>query len=239
MEQQPIRLTLPSATVYVSGTVNGTATTWTNVEGYDWETIADRAPDDIYRVELSMVTGQGVTVAESVTLYYGLQLITDRTQADVNRVLFLAAKRLSGMTAEEQAEFSAAMRGAYNAEDLNRVGAAVAYVAQRLAAYDYAADVSPKQNWYTIDDAGPFDPDNEPTPAAMAAYLADVAAIRAALAAMPTTPSVPADMDRLTFREANDIEQILLDVDHLITNMTKSFVRCGQPACGQIWEAFT
>ena len=47
---QTISATLPASTVYVSGTVNDMAVTWTNVGGEIWEAVADRAEDNIYVV---------------------------------------------------------------------------------------------------------------------------------------------------------------------------------------------
>ena len=56
-------------------------------------------------------------------------LVTDRTQADVERAAELAAKGLNGMAPAELAEYLAGMKGAYTATDLNRVSEAVEYVA--------------------------------------------------------------------------------------------------------------
>lgn len=230
MDEYPIRLTLPAATVYVSGTVNGVAVAWTNVEGYDWQAIADRAANEKYLVELTIIDDHGQSTEASVTLYYGLlNLITDRTQADVNRVKELSAKGLAAMTAAEKAEYLSDMKGAYNASDLNRVGAAVEYIAERLHSSGYAVAVTARQNWTRAD---------IPTQADMESYLADVEAIRSALAVKPTTPETPDDAEKLTYIEANNIEQIMLDVDALITTMTLSFVYCGMPYSGQIWEEF-
>ena len=44
---------LQSDVVYVTGTVNDVPTTWTQQENGTWMTTADRAADDVYRVELS------------------------------------------------------------------------------------------------------------------------------------------------------------------------------------------
>lgn len=230
MDEFPIRLTLPAATVYVSGTVNGVAVTWTNIEGYDWQAIADRADNEVYLVELTIVDSLGRTTLTSVTLYYGLlNLITDRTIEDVNRVKELSAKRWSAMTAAEKAEYLSDMKGAYNASDLNRVGAAVEYIANRLNDNGYTVEVTARQNWTRED---------SPTAEDMASYIADVVAIRSALAVKPTTPAAPDDAYDLTYIEANNIEQIMLDVDALITTMMLSFVYCGMPYAGQIWEEF-
>ena len=84
---------LQSDVVYVTGTVNDVPTTWTQQENGTWMTTADRAADDVYRVELELINSAGRTYTASFTLYYGLlNLITDRTQADVDCVRQLAAK---------------------------------------------------------------------------------------------------------------------------------------------------
>lgn len=77
-----------------------------------------------------------------------MQLITDRTQADVERVAYLSARVSAGTaTAAERMEWAGDLKGAYNAGDLNRVGAAVAYVAGRLTGCGYIVSVSPRQDW--------------------------------------------------------------------------------------------
>ena len=67
-------------------------------------------------------------------------LITDRTQADVSRVQELASKIRSGTASEsELAEFnSAAMKGAYNHTDLNRVTAAMESLKAKIESYGYS-----------------------------------------------------------------------------------------------------
>ena len=63
-------------------------------------------------------------------------LVSDRTQADVDRVFTLKNKilteGLSSLSAEEKTEYMAGMKGAYNYGDMNRVGQAVAYIANRM-----------------------------------------------------------------------------------------------------------
>ena len=154
-----------------------------------------------------------------------LNLITDRTQADVDAVRALAAKGWATMTDAEKAAWTAGLKGAYNAEDLNRVGAAVLYIAGRLADAGYHAPVAPKQDWQLQD---------IPTPAQMQRYLADIGTIRTALAVMPTTPEVPASMDKLTYTDANAIEQILLDVDALTTKLISAYYNSGELIAGEV-----
>lgn len=155
-----------------------------------------------------------------------MQLITDRVQADVDRVAQLAARISAGTaTAAEKTEWASSLKGAYNASDLNRVGAAVAYVAGRLNGYGYAVTVNPKQDWTGND---------IPTAGQMAAYLRDVAALRGAIAVMDSTPPTPDSANNLTWQEANNIEQILLDVDELLTRMAAAWFYSGEIWSGEI-----
>ena len=160
-------------------------------------------------------------------------LVTDRTQEDVDRAVYLnglwvydeaaGAMSWSG-TSAELAEWTDGSKGAYNAEDLNRVGAAVEYVAGRFAAYGYAVSVSPKQDWAMGD---------IPREADMVKYLAEVEQLRSLISVMPTTPETPGDMANLWWWEANDIEQILVDVDQVLEIMITTFVPCGEAICGE------
>ena len=147
-------------------------------------------------------------------------LITDRTQQDVDYAKQLIDKLVNGTaTDEEKAEWNSfTLKGVYNYTDLNRVGAAVAYVAGRLLECGTLVDVSPKQDWSESD---------IPTVSQMEQYRSDVAALRDALAAMPTTPQAPATMDGLTWSGANAIEKILQDTDILITNLKAAWFYSG------------
>lgn len=118
-----------------------------------------------------------------------LFLVTDRTQQDV-------AERNT--------------KGYYAASDLNRVGYAVDYLAGRLKESGVIVTVSPVLTWTDVDWA---------TPGIMQNYLADVHTMRKALTLAKTTPSVPQDMEKLTYTEANHIELILLALDAHIKNM--------------------
>lgn len=121
------------------------------------------------------------------------------------------------------------MKGAYNATDLNRVGEAVEYVAERLNEIGgFALTVTAKQDW-TMQDI--------PTPEQMAAYIADIRTLRGAYAIV--APQTPTDAENLTFGEANDIETILLAADAALERVIASFVYSGQTYSGVILEAFT
>lgn len=152
-------------------------------------------------------------------------LITDRTAADVARVQTLAAKNYAAMTDAEKAEWDADMKGAYNASDLNRVGAAVDYVAGRFREQGYAVEVSPRTNWTESD---------TPTQSDMSQYLGNVKSLRSKIAVKPTTPKLPTDMTGLDYEGANAIEQTLLDLDALLTNTEKAWFYSGELYAGEV-----
>lgn len=155
-------------------------------------------------------------------------LIYDRTQADVDRVFTLKNKilteGLNALSAEELAEYMAGMKGAYNYTDMNRVGQAVAYIADRMIALPteletyreerevadapayhvpYDADsvvVTAKTNWAMGD---------TPTQSVVAAYLADLYTLRKQITLPADAPAVPTSLNNLTFSVANDIEYLL------------------------------
>ena len=113
----------------------------------------------------------------------------------------------------------------YNASDLNRVGAAVQYVAERFAAQGYAVTVSPKADWLASD---------IPTSSELETYRQNIATLRALLAVMPTTPETPDSMAGLTYTDANDIERILLDLDTLLTNAALAWYQSGEIYAGEV-----
>lgn len=204
MSTQVLSVSLPSEIIYVSGTVNGTAYTWTLIEGA-WTATVERAADDTYAVALTAVTAAGTSTNYTLTLYYGLlSLITDRTRADV----------------ENETD-----KGFYNASDLNRVGAAVEYIAGRFAALGYACPVTVKKDWLTGD---------APTASQLETYRQNIVTLRGQIAVMASTPEVPASMAGLNYVKANNIEQILLNLDALITNITKSWYFAGEVYAGEV-----
>jgi len=155
-------------------------------------------------------------------------LVTDRTAADLARWLDLRNKGYAKMTEAERAEWDAGnMKGAYNVSDLNRVGAALNYLRDRLAEASYLSQVAfvAKTDWTATD---------VPTASDLFSYLRYVSIIREALAQYATTPATPSYTGGLDYQEANDIERILLDVDMLINNMLAARYYCGELYSGEV-----
>lgn len=76
-----------------------------------------------------------------------LYLITDRTQSDIDTVRSLLDTPIADWTTDMIAEFNAAaMKGAYNASDFNRVIEAMDYIDAELTSYGYATGY----RWITV-----------------------------------------------------------------------------------------
>jgi hypothetical protein len=73
-----------------------------------------------------------------------------------------------------------------------------------------------------------------PTVADMNRYLNNVRVIRSAFATLGTTPYAPQSMVGLTYKGANDIEQILVDVDRLLENMMSVWFFSGDLYSGEV-----
>ena len=131
-------------------------------------------------------------------------LITDRTAADFQRWKTLRDKGLEKMTEAELAEWFSGMKGAYNATDLNRVGAALNYVKDLLADAGYLGsnEFYMRTDWNLSD---------IPTASDFTAFIKAVETVRAAMTQYKTTPTTPLDTGGLDIDGANDIEKILIE----------------------------
>ena len=180
-------------------------------------------------------------------------LITDRSQDDVAYYEQLRAKYISrDITPEQKAEWISGLKGAYNASDANRVEGAVAYLQDAInelpenlieymqengvapdalfqVPYEYPISLETYTNWQRSEDD---------FRTAIDRYLGNIESLRGILDLPDNTPEVPADMQQMTYQEANDIETILLAVNNalialeelkksLIDLVPPSWRRCG------------
>lgn len=116
----------------------------------------------------------------------------------------------------------------YNlADDCNRVENAVLTLQTALNSVGFNLNLTVKTDWEITD---------TPTQSDMERYRLNVSAIRAALNVLETTPAAPDSMRYLTYAQANNIEQILLDVESLIESMQAVFVHSAQKIvnCGSL-----
>lgn len=141
-------------------------------------------------------------------------LVFDRTPSDVNRVRTLTQKLITGTaTNDERQEWLAGMKGAYNYTDLNRVGEAVEYLTGVLEELGYNISVSPKTDW----SEGDF-----PLSDAMETYLLNIQKLRARLPFV--APDAPASMAQFGYQQANNIEEILYNLEQVLIAVQQAFL---------------
>lgn len=141
-------------------------------------------------------------------------LVFDRTALDVQRLHDVTARLVSGAaTVEDRTAWLAGMKGAYNYTDLNRVGAAVEYLTALLYSLGYNVGTAAATGWTETD---------IPNSGQMEQYLNNVKTLRACLPYV--APNAPTDMGRLTWQEANDIEEILATLGDVLEAMQAAFL---------------
>ena len=142
--------------------------------------------------------------------------ITDRTQADIDRVKEIAVKARTGTwTEEEQQEWASGMKGALSYMDYNRIESGIQEIASILN-----ASVSVKTDWdvngyLTVSDAS--------------RWLSNIKAIRSLCSGKNDTPETPASLNYLHYTIINQVEEILLDIETIANN---HLIYCSEPVCG-------
>jgi hypothetical protein len=178
--------------IYLYGTVNGEAATFTLVGGGMWQAIVPRSEDDNYLLHLEAYSENGLEGVYDYVLYYGLMpFVTDRNG------------------------------GYYKHTDLKRVSHNARHLAGLLNGYGYAVTVNPKTDWAV----GDIPRDSE-----MVRYLGDVQSVKTAF--YGTTP-LPESMERIDYRDANNIEKLLEEIETYINRMVAGFRKCGTFRAGQ------
>lgn len=170
----------------------------------------------------------GWTASQPLTV---IRLVTDRTQADVERVLELCTRGYARWTAEERAWWRDARchRGNYDALDVNRVTAAMEHIQGWLERYGYLTEYRPEPH-------SPWTDADAMTASQGARYIRNVEALRSALPLPEDTPETPESLKNLTVQAANDIETILVAVDAVRPVMERSsWWPCGSMICGGVF----
>ena len=136
-------------------------------------------------------------------------LITDRVVADVDEIRNLTEAIKAGTaTAEQVREYlDATHKGAYTYRDMNRVEDAVQYVAQRLQEAGYLRSLPITRTWSV---------EEKPNAEDFKRYFDNVEMIRNSIPVWATTPAAPSGVSGFDVKQANALEQILLDVELIL-----------------------
>lgn len=160
-----------------------------------------------------------------------LNLITDRTQADVDRYYYFRDKRWSDLTDAEKAEFSAGLKGTYNYTDFRRVEEAVSYLSNLLNQYGY-------RNTVKLSAEETFTPEYIRTKEEIITYLDNIATLQKVYYNSNWIGKLPTIEEWLDYNGANTIEEILINIEEIIERMKQVFVYSGVAVAGQnrIWQ---
>lgn len=184
-----------------------------------------------------------------------LPAITDRDEADLQLLYQMRSIKWENMTPQEQAQWMGVMKGAYNADDLNRVGYIVNYVRDYLNglqgvlnAWMVLWGVAPDEAFsvpygpLSITGITTWPVDAIPNKSDMATYLDNVKTVTDAL---DIQKQLPETMDFLTVIGANEIERALLselaageafeeEKKQWIVNAAAAWYYCGEVYGGEV-----
>lgn len=153
-------------------------------------------------------------------------LITDRTSADVARWRKLHDKGFAAMNDAERAEWLGFMKGRYTAEDMNRVESAVEALVSEFLRMGYNnPNLVTKTSW---------GPEECPSVEDIERYFSNVEKLKSMIAVKRDTPTVPSVAEKLDYRRANDLEKVLLSVEHSLTAIPRAWYYAGEINSGEV-----
>lgn len=130
------------------------------------------------------------------------EAVTDRMQEDVDRVTYLTNKGWDGMTAGEQQEWLAGLKGSLNKTDIERIENNVQLMSDvlelGLTTYHGTIPEYPNESYFER-------------------LLNNLTAIRAAYCIHEDTPEVP-EKPVNDYQKINDVEKILSDIHSILLN---------------------
>ena len=177
--------------------------------------------------QLSRFTNYQLSILSS------LEYITDRKQTDVARWEYLRAKGWSRMTDEERLEWlgdltvePTATKGMYTHNDLNRVEAAIEHLVKTFEEYDYVVPPMVIKTDWTYKDSF-WKPE-------MIRYYTNIETLRGLIHVYPDTPKSPKIGEKLSYKLANDIEKILMDLDCMLGSLKHGWHYVGDIIAGEV-----
>lgn len=177
------------------------------------EYVLTRDGAEVYRGTALSYTDHGLTSGKT----YSYQLSAGEISQTVEGTTKTAIELITDRTAEDVSE--GRPKGWYSALDLIRVGEAMLYVQGLLDDFGYSVPLKVKLDWQITD---------IPTYALMRRYIDDVQALRDVVPLLDTTPPAPESANNLTYTGANNIEQILSDIDYVVHHIFETMFRAGQ-----------
>lgn len=148
-----------------------------------------------------------------------LNLITDRTQYDVDRAEYIMDKARTGgyenLIPQEKREWLDGFKACYDYQSYNRLEQAVLSLEDKLKAQGYQISLVTKIDWNELD---------MPTEANLNRILSNVNQLKDVVSIIK---DLPTSMNNITYEGANEIEKTLMDIEMYIEWMLFSFRKCG------------
>lgn len=181
----------------------------------------------VNEIKVTAVDRAGLLTSRSFVM---IRLVTDRTEADVEKLRDLYRRRLPNWTEAERDWFwnTRCRRGGYDSLDMARVTAAMAFIDGWMASYGQATG-------YEDARPGVWGPQDGATERQGSRYIRNVEALRDAYSAPEGTPETPEALFGPAFGvgEANAIEAILVAMDGLRPLLERSWFQSGEIVCGE------
>ncbi|MCI9331298.1 MAG: hypothetical protein HFG05_03890 [Oscillibacter sp.] len=209
----------PAVTIRVNGTVRASPAV-----GDDGRFFAEIPLEiGVNEILVTAIDGSGLSSARSFVM---IRLVTDRTEADVERLQSLFRRGVSNWTEEERTWFATTRcrRGAYDVLDLNRVTAAMEFLDAWMSAYG-------NDSGYSSARPGTWLPGDGVETRQRDRYIANIAGIRDVFILPEGTAETPEGWN--TIPSANAIESILVAVDALRPLLERSPFVSDEIMCGE------
>lgn len=152
-------------------------------------------------------------------------MITDRTQADIDKALTYKKLVIANPTGTLPSDFNRVIiRGACNSTMLNRIDTQLVWIKNRLRTYGYSTQiVFSGKDWSNsneIVDRVSYE-----------LVFKNVKNAKDNFWVYATTPEIPTYL--YGWREANDIEKVLEDITNAIYDMIDCMKQCNEVTCGE------
>lgn len=158
-------------------------------------------------------------------------LITNRLAADVNTAKTLTNKIKNGETLSptEEELVRNGLKGTYYFKDLNRVESACEDIMNRLKNNAYYVNIQTKIDWNNEDILSIEE---------LNRIKNNLETLKNAYYVLKTTPTTDTTKKTINYKDANDMEKILSDINQLILSMQRNIIRCGVATSGQkrLWQ---
>jgi len=202
---QDVQIRLQNEVVYVEGYVNNALTEWQKVDNNIWQSTAEKAVDNIYHIFIRAFGSNGLIGEAETVLYFGINLIWDRNQSDLE---------------------NNNSKAFYNFMDANRVETATEYIANLLKQYSYLSeDLTFIKDWKRKEKMNVTN---------CRRYLSNINKLVECFCVKSDTPSLPPNLKKLDIEKANNIEKVLRDLYELIQNMIAGFIYSNEVYAGEV-----